>query len=491
MDALGSTSSSAGDKLGFIRRRPLVVILAVALVLRLAVIPIIGLHHPDELWQYLEPGHELAFGRGVDAWEFRAGIRTWIIPVLIAPFMWLGDAIAPGSLLYIYLPKAALAVFSLTVVWSWWRLSLRLSRAHAVVAAVVAAMWFELVYFGARPLSEPISMALFFPAAVILTRKNPDQGQLLLAGFLLGLAFVVRFQLAPALLCLVLWTEWRRFRQTMPFIIAGGLAGLAMDGLIDFAMGEVPFRWLLENFRINLIEGKSSEFGERPSFYYLTFIAKRYSVALGPIFALAIVGAIRFPGLALVALVHLAAHSFVPHKELRFVLLSTEILIFLAAIGTADGINLIRSRRNLWGGVALGTWAAISLTLAILKGQLWIGAHELLKSLKVAGETPKVCGLATYELKEPLSAAYTYYHRPTLIFGFKGDDASFRSYQDRFNVVIAHPERPPSGGYSRGACHRFNATSPIYFCVYRRQGGCSTRPAPQHEINQFLARHGK
>src|ERR1700689_4032507 len=38
----------------------------------------------DETLQYFEQGHRLAFGSGVVPWEFYDGIRSWLLPGLIA-----------------------------------------------------------------------------------------------------------------------------------------------------------------------------------------------------------------------------------------------------------------------------------------------------------------------------------------------------------------------------------------------------------------------
>ena len=39
-----------------------------------------NIHHPDELFQYLEQAHRLVFGYGVVPWEFRVGTRSWLLP---------------------------------------------------------------------------------------------------------------------------------------------------------------------------------------------------------------------------------------------------------------------------------------------------------------------------------------------------------------------------------------------------------------------------
>jgi phosphatidylinositol glycan class B len=471
-------------------------ILALALALRLGVIPIVGFHHPDELWQYLEPAHKLVFDRWVAAWEFRAGIRTWLIPVVVAGPMWLGDVIAPESPLYIYLPRALLAVLSLTVVYYSAKLALRLSTTHAIVAGFVAATWVELVHFGSRTMSEPVSLALFFPAAYLLLKPGPDRRALFVAGLLLGLSFIVRFQHAPALAALVLLASWGRLRDRLPLVIAGGIIGLAIDGAVDLAVGETPFLWMVENFRINAVENKSMQYGVAPFWHYAIIPLWLWKMAAGPIIALAAFGARRFPILLAVALVNIVVHSFIPHKEYRFILLSTTLIVFLASIGTADLLQFVRRHRPAWIAAACAAWLAVAVTLALLwpiRG-MWMGGRDLTKALQAAGSSPKVCGLALYHLDEPLSASYTHFHRDTPIYGFIGETAEgeMRVNASRFNVVLTTYARgfDLSDDYRLVKCTKLNPFHPP-FCVYRRAGSCSPEQVDGFEVNNFLAAHGK
>lgn len=41
---------------------------------------------PDEYWQSLEVGHNLAFGYGYLSWEWVKGIRSYLPPLVIAVF---------------------------------------------------------------------------------------------------------------------------------------------------------------------------------------------------------------------------------------------------------------------------------------------------------------------------------------------------------------------------------------------------------------------
>ena len=472
-------------------RRLLLGLFAVAFLLRLCVVPIMGIHHPDELWQYLEPAYKLVTGNWVSSWGFRNGIRSWLVPVAITPAMWLGHALDPQGMMHVYLPRVMMAALSLTIVWSGWKLGSRISRAHGLMAAFLAAIWVEFVHLGPRTLSESISVALIFPAMVLLNEK--DSRKLFLAGLLLGLAVAVRLQYAPTAAILAIGLMWGRWRL-LHWVIAGGLIGLAIDGLIDFLMGQTPFYWMVENFRLNLTEGKSAEFGVGPWYQYPFILLYRWNFASGAIVILAALGSRRFPFLAAVAVANIAFHSFVPHKEYRFVFLSSAIFVFLAAIGTVDALQVAGHRRRLFTKVACAFWLAASAIVAMVNPTRsdWTGSTDLLKALRVAGNLPKVCGFATYQLKHPLAVSYTYYNRDTPVLGFKGRNArnEFHANARRFNVVMTNSIWAWQLGsdYRYQYCTREHWTF-LPYCIYRRPGTCIARPDDEHDINRLVVRY--
>ena len=472
-------------------QRLFLIILALAFLVRLCVVPILGLHHPDELWQYLEPAYKLTTGHWVISWPFRNEIRSWLVPVAITPAMWIGHVLDPQGMMHVYLPRAMMAALSLTIVWSAWKLGLRISRAHGLMAAFLAAIWFEFVHLGPRTVAESISTALIFPAVVLLAEE--DRRKLFLAGLLLGLAVAVRLQYAPAAAIVAIGFTWGRWRL-LPWVIAGGLSGLAIDGLIDFSMGQVPFSWMVRNYHLNLTQLKSSEYGVGPWYQYPFILLYRWNFASGAIIILAALGARRFPLLAAVAVANIVFHSFVPHKEYRFVFLSSAIFIFLAAIGTVDAVQVPGKRRGLLTKAGYAFWLSASAAVAMLppaRGD-WVGSNDLLKTLRVAAKTPGTCGFALYQLKHPLSVAYTYYNRDTPILGFKGPDAQaeFHANARRFNLVMTNS----IWAWQLGPDYRYqyctkDHDSFLPYCLYRRPGACVAGPEDDHEINRLIARY--
>ena len=114
-------------------------IVVVAFALRAATLARPSIHHPDEIYQYLEAAHRYLFGYGVIPWEYRVGMRSWLLPLLLSGPMALGNLLAPGGTLYLLLPRLAMVAASTTIVASAWVLGSRASRTHALFAAIVAA----------------------------------------------------------------------------------------------------------------------------------------------------------------------------------------------------------------------------------------------------------------------------------------------------------------------------------------------------------------
>ncbi|HVF95537.1 MAG TPA: hypothetical protein VM900_14595, partial [Sphingomonas sp.] len=193
-DADEPRNSSALTKtiIRLLRDHPLALLLLLAAALRTLAAITPGFHHPDAIYQYLEPANRLLTGDGLVTWEWRAGMRSWLLPTLLAVPMALGRSLDPSGDLALLLPRIAVALASLSIVWAGWSLGERVSRGAALLGALVAATWFELVHFGAQTLSEPVASAAFLPAAILTTRDRPSRTALVAVGALLALATLLR-----------------------------------------------------------------------------------------------------------------------------------------------------------------------------------------------------------------------------------------------------------------------------------------------------------
>jgi phosphatidylinositol glycan class B len=456
----------------------------------------------DETFQYFEQGHRLAFGTGVVPWEFVDGIRSWLLPGLIAGIMRLTALVGDDPLLYVRLTRSLCAALSLVVVFAGFRLGWRqFGLLGAIVTGGFCAIWFDLIYFSPAVLTEVIAAHVAI-AAIYLGHGDVDRRRLLWAGALFGLAVCLRFQYGPALLAAALvqhrlyWARWR-------FVLLGGLAVVVpVGGVLDAVTLGAPFQSIWLNVTRNTLDHVSSGMGTKGADYYLDYLV----LTLGPAAVLLIVGAVRMPALAVAAAVTLLLHSLVPHKEVRFIYLTIAAAPILIGSGAAWLIDRLTQGRQAFGVGA----ATLFLMLAALLswrtgtgplGSRWQVERASVEATLAAHAEPAMCGLLVRDVWFWRSGGYTYlnrdvplwygYYDPNLKLPHTDRPEIVRVMRDghevpqftldrvgantrRFSHMIADQgwQEP---GYTQVACFddldRADDEPPL--CLYRRPGGCS------------------
>lgn len=468
------------------RGRSFWAIVVVAGVLRLAVAAWPVIHHSDELWQYLELARHVAGEPWIQTWEARAGARGWLLPVLLAGPLAIGNGLAPGTMLGIFLARLPFVLLSLGAVVGAAGLGFRVSRAHGLMAGFVAAIWYELAYFGPRTLSEAIATSLFVIAAwLLLGERRPRR--LLVGGVLLGLCCVIRFQYAPAVLVLAPFVAGLRWRD-WALLAVGGAMALLVSALADLAMGATPFLWIVRNLHLNLVANRSATFGVSAVHGYLGLDWQLWGLAAIPIVGLAILGARRYPALMAVAVANFLVHSAIGHKEYRFILLTNALLVVLAAIGSVDLARMMTAPRRRLALIATG-WVALSIGSGALGSAAdeWGGNGRLITTWHLAGRTPGVCGVALYRNHEPLIASYALLGRSVPIYQYDVADGLAAQQSRAFNLAIAPaPLGDALPGFHLASCADERGRA---MCVYARPGGCSAAPEDRpREANAVLER---
>jgi GPI mannosyltransferase 3 len=472
------------------------VLLAAAIRLPLAFWP--NVLHPDEIFQYLEPAWRMLGHDGIVTWEWRHGMRGWFLPTLMAGPVGLGDWVAPGGTGAFVVPRLVAALASVSIVVSAWFIGARVSRSHAIIAAFAAAIWFEFVFFAPHTLSEPLATAALVPAALLLTHGS-SQRHLAIGGALLALAFVCRFQYAPAIAVLALGACWRRWRNLIP-LVAGGFISLLFYGVADAAHGVVPFTWLIPNIQQNLLHDRAAEFGVTPAITYLYSFWRMWSVAIVLLLFVIWRGWRHAPLLLATAIANIGFHSLIGHKEYRFIFLSVALLIIIAALGSADWLQTLRTKRawRPWAlPVVAGGWTLVSLTLAAtgtmpdnwMRG---IGAAQLTADLR--GD-PALCGLALYNLpfhllpgRDRLAGQLPLYALYPADPIASGDLAAVaQKTGPAFNRVLSRPESAAElpAVFSRRDCASVGGADA---CIFARSGGCDAGAAAPFAFNDVLVR---
>jgi hypothetical protein len=269
----------------------------------------------------------------------------------------------------------------------------------------------------------------------------------------------------------------------LPLLLGNALA-LGLGAMADALAGQTPLLWIYTNYAINLGQSRSALFGTTaPDWYLIRIIATWGWCSLILIPAL-IVGARRLPMLLAAALVIIAVHMLVPHKEYRFVLLAVVLLVLLAAVGTVDlvqwlGATRLGRHRKLAMPLLGGLWFAMSLTVGLCQpfASYWGSGRAAMTALIAAGQRRDICGLAIFRpIQYPL-AADAFLNRDVPIVLFDGPIAgpAAAANQQRFNVVIAPRLAAADLPRAYGLDHCLPARQPAarqWYCTFVRPGGC-------------------
>jgi hypothetical protein len=470
---------------------PLAALVVVAIVLRAGALIVPHSYFPDEIFQYLEPAHRLVFGPGVVTWDYRYGVRSELLPLLLTGPMWLGGAISPSGGLYLLLPKLALLALSLPLLWAAYELGRRLSAVHALLAVAVAATWYEFIYFATQALTESLAaIAILIGAALLVERRH-----LKACGAMLALGVVLRFQYGPAVVALLsagLWNELRRLEwRPLANLAAGGAIVLLFSATVDVVTGHFPFDWLAENFYQNIMVGRSHAWTSGPLFYLQAIVATwgPWLIFMVP---LAVIGARRYPALFVCALTNIAVHSVIAHKEYRYILLSTMILALLAAIGTADVIHRLSRAKHIDPRrlrlIAIAGWMAASISVATgaeARGW-WTAGRPLLDAFTSIRKQGALCGVALDGIHWSETGGYTYLHRPIPLMIYNADQKrQLAADAAGFNAIVAPGDTAVPPGYTRDQCFPATPGRPS-ICIFRRPGSCASPSSA--EINRTLVR---
>jgi GPI mannosyltransferase 3 len=469
-----------------------------------------GMIWADEIFQTMEQGHRLAFGYGLVPWEFKVGARSWLLPGVIGGVMKLlalfGVASGVGLATCVKLLFAALAAATFYPM-------LRMAEAWGGVLALAllgaAASLFPagLIYSG-RAMAEVASApflawglwllwpwgmgragkAAAYSVVPVLGDRRNGMRELVLAGILFGLATVLRYQSGILLPVVLVIVAARRSVRAAAWVGVGIVAVLLLGGLLDWATWGRPFHSLLVYVRFNLLEGGANQWGIAKRGFYLRALL----LSNGP--AVLILGLGFFAGLrrtwpvALPALLFLAVHSAIPHKELRFLYPVLPIFLLCAAVGLAALLAKLpfpRGRRvAATGALALLLMGAFgvrarNVTFADI-GQLmdafgyggptsslvWRAFDERNRLFEQAGTHADICGLAAPTMNPYWTGGYTYLHRRVPILWTGG-----RHDFDAANYVVMGP------GQIMSDARFVSLANAGPYMLYRRDGAC-LRPLP-------------
>ena len=473
----------------------MVSLLAVAFLVRLmAILAFPSLDHPDENFQVFEQAHRLAFGFGIKPWEFVTGIRSPILPAIFAVVFRLSAPVVGGPEGYLVVARLTLAAASLVAVAAVYRMGRRTSPTHALIGGLVAATWFELVYFADRPLTEAVATVVLLLALSLASVPAADFTfrRLVAIGLSLGLCLMLRIHLLIGLLVIGLWVGRLDLRARWWPMVLGAAVPLTVFGVADWIAWGGFFHSYVEAVRANLVQGAASDWGKEPPGWYVQRLYDEWQYAL-PLFVIFILLRARASAMwILAALAIIAAHSAIPHKEYRFIFPATACLVIVAAMGSADLLEwarrlvrplvfycLVFAMAFLWleMSVALAFWAPFKYE--------WFKTRQVIMASFAVAQKADLCGLLFYDRPWFKTGGYAYLHRNVPFYSLQDeedDSTKLEKSVESFNAVVLNHSAVPGFAKSFRVQQCFSAPGSEDVCLMVRDGSC----IHDKEMNAFL-----
>lgn len=399
-----------------------------------------GLLWPDEYYQSLEPAHRAVFGYGWQAWEFLDGARHWTLPGFIAGVMKASNALGFD---YLSAVEVTFCLAGVATAFATYRLARaqEASPLSAAAAATTFALMGLAVYVAPRAMGESLSaLPVTFAFALLCTDRSPRAKSrgLIIAGLLLSLAVGLRLQNGLFCLGALAMLLARRRRADAGVLFGVLLLGALGFGLVDHLTWGSPFHSARQYLRFNLIEGRSSAFGTEPLFHYVRALVTAEGLTMIPVIALTALGARSRPAIPLIALGFFLVHSFIPHKELRFLFPIIPLLCAQAALGLdrigarAQLALLVLSLASLATMPMLTFWRlGISNPSGELSAIDFAGPENRL--LRRARTLTDLCGLKIASIENWRTGGYAYLHQRVPMYRSEPPNAG----DGHFNYVIA------------------------------------------------------
>jgi hypothetical protein len=239
-----------------------------------------------------------------------------------------------------YIPSVEIifCIASISLIYGSYSLASRLMDKHAgLIAAFIASFWYEFVLFASKPTPEVLATYTFVWSLVLAVR-SPTKVTAYGFGALSALTVFLRPQFGPviAVAWLYVYFKWRASRSQVGMVALAALGVAAAYGLLDYVTWGIPFATIYSKILFDMVYRISTVFGENPPWYYgMTMgIASAGLLLLMPVAGIWRIRETWFPLACAMSLV--LFHSFIPHKEHRFVFCAVALLWIVGAIALSS-----------------------------------------------------------------------------------------------------------------------------------------------------------
>jgi len=359
-----------------------------------------GYHHPDEHFQIIEMA---SYKAGMtDAaclpWEYESQIRSGFQPMIAFVFLKIFSAIGISNPFFIdgffRLLATILGWLSLLYLVQYFVKSEKYIS-NNVVLLLSILIWF-VPYIHARFSAESVSGSVFSIALTYwLNKEKVDRitlWQYFLVGFIMCSTFLLRFQMAIAVLAFLAWLIIVYKINIKQFVV------FALGNILMMLIGLLTDYWLYNEwtltpwnyFYVNIFEGVAASFGTFPVWYYGYFILLKAIFPLSLIILVALCYYIyKRPKdvFTWVVFIFVFIHSLVAHKELRFIfpMLNFLIIILLWSLSVLMNAkwyhNINRSIRMSFWGVCITLNILLSIIVVFMPANEMIPMYRKLYSI--------------------------------------------------------------------------------------------------------------
>jgi hypothetical protein len=305
------------------------------------------------------------------------------------------------------------------------------------------SVWYQCVYYGPRTLTGVIGAHLLVGGIWLMVEAMRRQSRpwFIAGGAVLGAVVAVRLHLAPAVAVIgLIACCW--YRRRWLWALTAGAAAVLLAGLVDWWTWGAPFYSFYQNIYMNVVKDVAASYGTQPVYWYGYAVLRRWYGLAFVIGGLALLSVRRQPMLLLAALVIVASHSLIGHKEYRFIYPGLVLLVMAAALGLA---RLIQNQMLDWKRFArvgvvtlvmLGVTGASAVTAwSHAVRPIWERSPAV-QAFRWLSERPDVKGIVLADIPAAAFPGYCILGQDVpLFFAKQIDKDRFRSR--RTNYIIA------------------------------------------------------
>jgi len=447
-----------------LKHLPLIAIIIGSIIVRIfAAVTAEGFIHPDEVFQTIEMIHYRIFGQygwgQTIPWEYNSGhpsgpARSWFFVIILAGvyrFVMLFGVTNPLNL--ILSARIFLSLFSImTVLTSYYFGREAFNKPVGLITAFLVGFWWFFPFWASRTMTDSISSDLLFLSIFLAYRcikkiKQPKKRftTSLIAGILVGLAFMIRFPSAlmgfPLAFLIIGYSirdivvvqkkenaEKFTFKK---FIVAfsplwgfviGAFSMVLVQGVLDLVTwpGEGFLTSPINFFIYNIVEGHSADHGTAHWSHYLTGFYTDFAYQFLPIFLLFFFvelfsqRKLETKGILFSIIIFwIIIFSSIAHKEFRFIMSILPICFMIVASGIYRIVKMFQNKKFRYTVLALilGAISASSIVMATVnKADFWKYGSGVCNAMYFVGQQQDVDTVIVFEYVW-YTGGFAYLHR--------------------------------------------------------------------------------